>query len=92
MDSYIGKLRSIFHAIGRDGEWDKRLGLGNPAADKSVKDYLRVVTVEQLRARVTAWHNPLISRYNVSLSLGTRPTLKLLSSVVIAPVTWAKLR
>ena len=53
MDSYIGKLRSIFHAIGRDGEWDKRLGLGNPAADKSVKDYLRVVTAEQLRARVT---------------------------------------
>ena len=53
VDSYIGKLRSIFHAIGRDGEWDKRLGLGNPAADKSVKDYLRVVTVEQLRARVT---------------------------------------
>ena len=39
MDSYIGKLRSIFHAKGRDGEWDKRLGLGNPAADKSVKDY-----------------------------------------------------
>ena len=53
VDSYIGKLRSIFHAIGRDGEWDKRLGLGNPAADKSVKDYLRVVTAEQLRARVT---------------------------------------
>ena len=46
VDSYIGKLRSIFHAIGRDGEWDKRLGLGNPAADKSVKDYLRVVTAE----------------------------------------------
>ena len=38
VDSYIGKLRSIFHAIGRDGEWDKRLGLGNLAADKSVKD------------------------------------------------------
>jgi hypothetical protein len=34
VDSYIGKLRAIFHAIGRDGEWDKRLGLGNPAADK----------------------------------------------------------
>ena len=113
MDSYIGKLRSIFHAIGRDGEWDKRLGLGNPAADKSVKDYIRVVTAEQLRARVTpkqatpffvdkltqhspflenAWHNPLISRYNVSLSLGTRPTSKPPSSVVIALVTWAKLR
>ena len=53
MVSYIGKLRSIFHAIGRDGEWEKRLGLGNPAADKSVKDYLRVVTAEQVRARVT---------------------------------------
>ena len=53
VDSYIGKLRSIFHASGRDGEWDKRLGLGNPAADKSRKDYLRLVTAEQLQARVT---------------------------------------
>ena len=53
VDSYIGKLRSIFHAIGRDGEWDRRLALGNPAEDKSVKDYLRMVTPEQLRARVT---------------------------------------
>ena len=53
VDSYIGKLRSIFHAIGRDGEWDKRLSLGNPAADKSVKDYLRVITAEQLQARIT---------------------------------------
>lgn len=53
VDSYIGKLRSIFHAIGRDGEWDKRLGLGNPAADKSLKHYLRLVTAEQLQARIT---------------------------------------
>ena len=53
VDSSIGKLRSIFHSIGRDGEWDKRLGEGNPAADKSVEDYLRVVTAEQLRSRVT---------------------------------------
>ena len=53
VDSYIGKLRSIFIAQGRDGEWDKRLGLGNPAADKSVKDYLRLVTAEQLQARIT---------------------------------------
>ena len=30
-----------------------RLGLGNPAADSSVKDYLRLVTTEQLQARVT---------------------------------------
>ena len=53
VDSYIGKLRAIFHVIGRDGEWDRRLGLGNAAADKSVKDYLRFVTAEQLQARVT---------------------------------------
>lgn len=53
IDSYIGKLRAIFHALGRDGEWDKRLGLGNPAADKVVKDYLKLVTAEQLQARVT---------------------------------------
>ena len=52
-DSYIGKLRAIFHAHGCDGEWDKRLGLGNPAADRIVKDYLRLVTAEQLQARVT---------------------------------------
>ena len=53
MDSYIGKLRAIFHANGRDGEWDTRLGLGNPAADRLLKDYLRLVTAEQLQARVT---------------------------------------
>ena len=53
VDSYIGKLRAIFHSVGRDGEWDRRLGLGNPAADKYVKDYLRLVTAERLQARVT---------------------------------------
>lgn len=53
IDSYIGKLRSIFAAKGRDGEWDRRLGLGNPAADKLVKDYLKLVTAEQLQARIT---------------------------------------
>ena len=53
VDSYIGKLRAILHSIGRDGEWDKRLGLGNPASDESVKDFLRLVTAEQLQARAT---------------------------------------
>ena len=52
-ESYIGKLRAISHAIGRDGELDRRLGFGNLAADKSVKDYLRLVTAGQLQARVT---------------------------------------
>ena len=46
VDSYIGKLRAIFHAIGRDREWGRRLGLGNPAEDKSVKDYLRLFAAE----------------------------------------------
>ena len=53
VDSYIGKLRSIFHNAGRDGEYDNRLGFGNPAADKSVETYLRLVTSEQLQARIT---------------------------------------
>ena len=46
-------MRSILSALGRDGEWDKRLGLGNPAADKTVKNYLRLVTSGQLQTRVT---------------------------------------
>ena len=29
------------------------MGLGNLAADKSVKDYFRLVTAEQLQARIT---------------------------------------
>ena len=53
VDSYIGKLRAIFQSVGRDGEWDKRLSLGNPAAAPLVKLYLKVVTAEQLQARVT---------------------------------------
>ena len=52
-DSYNQKLRSIFHAQGWNGEWDKTVGLGNPATDKSVKNYLSVVSEEQLQARVT---------------------------------------
>ena len=52
VDSYIGKLRAICHALDRTGEWERRLDLGNPATDKSLKDYLRVVTMEQLQAKV----------------------------------------
>ena len=66
VDSYIGKLRSVFHAIGRDGEWDKRLGLGNPAADKSVKDYLRLITAEQLQARITPKQVTLFSVHKLT--------------------------
>ena len=38
---------------GRDGEWDRRLDLGNPTADKLLKYYLLLVSAEQLQARVT---------------------------------------
>ncbi|XP_070541609.1 uncharacterized protein [Ptychodera flava] len=49
VDSYIGQLRSIFDKEGRGGEWNARVGFGNPAADKSVKQYLRMVTEEQMK-------------------------------------------
>ena len=34
------------------GSRDRRLDLGNPATDKSLKDYPRVGTMEQLQAQV----------------------------------------
>ena len=51
MDSYIGKLRSIFAEAGRQGDWNRTL-LGNPATDDLVKIYLKQVTAEQLQGRV----------------------------------------
>ena len=36
VDSLIGKLRSIFIALGRSGDWDDRFGFGNPASHLSV--------------------------------------------------------
>lgn len=54
VDSYVGKLRAIFRSIGRQGDWDATLGLGNPAASLPVKEYLKSVTAEQLQARVTS--------------------------------------
>ena len=53
MDSYIGKLRSIFSDFGRQGDWNRTLLLGNPAASLKVKQYLKEVTAEQLQARIT---------------------------------------
>ena len=64
VDSYNGKLRAILHSIGRDGEWDKRLALGNPASDKSVKDFLRLVTVEIKGTGNTKAGHPLSSLIN----------------------------
>lgn len=53
VDSLIGKLRAIFAENGRGTEWHSLLGLGNPAADRSVKAYLASVREEQLRVHIT---------------------------------------
>ena len=52
-NSYIGKLRSIFSDIGRQGDWNRTLLLANPASDLLVKQYFKEFTAEQLRARIT---------------------------------------
>ena len=53
VDSYIGKLRSIFNEVGRQGEWNRALLIGNPASDSRIKQYLKSITEEQLKARVS---------------------------------------
>ena len=53
VDSLIGKLRSIFTALGRTGDWDDRFGFGNPASHFSVKQYLKSIQLEQSQARVS---------------------------------------
>ena len=52
VDSLIGKLRSIFAENERGAEWQPLMGIGNPAADRSVKQYLANVREEQLKVRV----------------------------------------
>ena len=52
VDTFIGKLRSIFNSHGRVGTWDEFSVRGNPAAHHSVKDYLQSVQREQAQARV----------------------------------------
>ena len=50
VDSLIGKLRSIFKEYERVGDWDERLGLGNPATARLVHRYLKFVKEEQAAA------------------------------------------
>jgi len=52
VDSLIGKLRSIFTALGRSGGWDDRFGFGNPASHLSVKQYLKSVQSEQSQTKL----------------------------------------
>ena len=52
VDSYIGKLRSIFFDIGRQGDWNRTPLFGNPTSDLLVKQYLKEFTAGQLRASI----------------------------------------
>ena len=52
VDNLIGKLRSIFIEAGRGDAWNDILGVGNPAAHHSVKQYLALVREKQAKARV----------------------------------------
>ena len=52
VDSYIGKLRSIFSDIRRQGDWNRTLLIGNPGSDLLLKQYLKESTAEQLRASI----------------------------------------
>ena len=52
VDNLIGKLRFIFIEAGRGDAWNDILGVGNPAAHHSVKQYLALVREEQAKARV----------------------------------------
>ena len=52
VDWYIDKLRSIFSAIGRLGDWCRTLLIGHPSSDLLVKQYLKEFTAEQLRASI----------------------------------------
>ena len=54
VDSLIGKLRAIFTEAGLGGEWDDRLGIGNPVSHPSIKNYLRSIKEEQAQARELA--------------------------------------
>ena len=52
IDSLLGKLRAIFAEAGLGGEWDDRLGNGNPVSHPSIKNYLKLIKEEQAKARI----------------------------------------
>lgn len=53
VDSLIGKVRSIFNALGRTSDWDDRFGSENPASHFCVKRDLKSIRSEQSQARVS---------------------------------------
>lgn len=42
---------AIFTDAGLGGEWNDRLGIGNPVSHPSIKQYLKSVKEEQAKAR-----------------------------------------
>ena len=52
VDALIGKLRSTFATQGRGSDWQPLLGVGSPAACRTVKKYLADVKEEQLTSRI----------------------------------------
>ena len=52
VDALIKKLRSIFATQGRGPDWQPLLGVGNPAACRTLKKYLADVREEQLKSRI----------------------------------------
>ena len=53
VDSLIDKLRAIFKENDQAGDWEERLGLGNPAASLLVRKYLKCIKEEQAAAGLT---------------------------------------
>ena len=53
VDSLTDKLRAIFKENDRAGDWEERLGLGNPAASLLVRKYFKCIKEEQATAGLT---------------------------------------
>lgn len=79
VDSLVGKIRAIFSAKGRKGEWDNFTLRGNPAFHESVKCYVKSVQREQSESRVP-------SRQAVPMFLQTfKKLVEYLRSLLQAP-------
>ena len=52
VDSLLGKLRAIFAEAELRGEWDDRLGIGNPVSHPSINNYLKLIKEKQVKARL----------------------------------------
>ena len=53
VNSLIGKLRTILKENDRAGDWEERLGLGNPAASLLERKYLKCIEEERATVGVT---------------------------------------